>query len=79
MNEIYQYENKKRNNKKMWPQTDLEFQKVEIKNLNKNLNIGMFSTSVYGGKVFIAEQKIRELKNILAQDSTKRNNDKSNK
>ena len=63
----------------MWPQTDLEFQKVEIKNLNKNLNIGMFSTSVYDGKVFTAEQKIRELKNILAQDSTKRNNDKSNK
>ena len=43
-------------------QTDIEFQQTEIKNLNKMVNVGMFSTSVSGGEAFAAKRKIRELK-----------------
>ena len=46
-------------------QTDLEFQQNEIKKINKKYNVEMFSTKIRGGKAFIAEQKIRELKKIL--------------
>ena len=47
---------------KMRLQVDLEFQKNDIKELNKKYNVEMFSTKVRGGKVFAAEKKIRELK-----------------
>ena len=43
-------------------QTDQKLNQNEIKNLNKKINIQMFSTNVRGGKDFAAEQKIRELK-----------------
>ena len=43
-------------------QVDLEFQKNDIKELNKKYNVEMFSTKIRGGKTFVAEQKIRELK-----------------
>ena len=47
-------------------QTDLEFQQNEIKRLNEKCNTEMFSSQVHGGKAYIAEQKIRELKkNII--------------
>ena len=46
-------------------QTDLEFRQSEIKKLNKKYNIEMFS--VHGGKAYAAEQKIRELKNLVFQ------------
>ena len=46
-------------------QTDLEFKQNEIKKLNKKYNIEMFSTRIRSGKAFIAEQKIRELKNTF--------------
>ena len=46
-------------------QTDLEFQQNEIKKINKKYNMEMFSTKIRGGKAFIAEQKIRQLKKIL--------------
>ena len=43
-------------------QVDNKFQQVKIKDLNNLNNVDMFTTSVGGGKVFAAEQKIRELK-----------------
>ena len=43
-------------------QTDLEFKQEKISDLNKKYNVDMFSTAVRGGKAFVAEQKIRELK-----------------
>ena len=43
-------------------QIDNKFQQVRIKDLNDVNNVGMFTTSVRGGKAFAAEQKIRELK-----------------
>ena len=43
-------------------QTDRKLNQNEIKNLNKKINIQMFSTNVRGEKDFAAEQKIRELK-----------------
>ena len=48
-------------------QIDNEFQQVRIKNLNDVNNVGMFTTSVRGGKAFAAEQKIRELKTRIAK------------
>ena len=43
-------------------QTDNEFQQKKIKDLNERYNVTKFTTSVRGGKAFVAEQKIRELK-----------------
>ena len=43
-------------------QVDQEFQQVRIKDLNKQNNVKMFSTSLKGVKASAAEQKIRELK-----------------
>ena len=48
-------------------QIDNEFQQVRIKDLNDVNNVGMFTTSVRGGKAFAAEQKIRELKTRIAK------------
>ena len=48
-------------------QTDLKFQKNEIKKLNKKYNFDIFSTRVRGGKAFAAEQKIREFKKLLLE------------
>ena len=52
-------------NGKMTLQTDLEFKQNAIKKLNQEFNVEMFHSKVRGGKVFAAEQKIRELKKIL--------------
>ena len=56
---------KRRENKRMRLQTDLEFQQNEIKKLNLKYNVEMFSSRLRGGKAFAAEQKIREFKKIL--------------
>ena len=48
-------------------QVDLEFQKNNIKGLNKKYNVEMFSSKVRGGKAFAAEQKIRELKKRVSR------------
>ena len=46
-------------------QTDLEFKQNEIKKLNEQYNVEMFHSKVRGGKVFTAEQKIREFEKLL--------------
>ena len=46
-------------------QTDLEFNQNKIKELNKKFDVDMFHTRLHGGKAFVAEQKIRDLKKIL--------------
>ena len=46
-------------------QTDREFQQANIKKLNKQFDVDMYSTNLRGGKAFAAEQKIRELKKLL--------------
>ena len=46
-------------------QTDFEFKQNQIKNLNDEFDTEMFHTKVCGGKVFAAEQKIREFRKIL--------------
>ena len=46
-------------------QADLEFKQSQIKKLNDKFNVDMFHTRVRGGKVFAADQKIREFKKIL--------------
>ena len=50
---------------KMPLQKDTEFNQNQIKRLNNDFNVEMFHTKVRGGKVFAAEQKIREFKKIL--------------
>ena len=57
----------KRKGKKMKLQVDQEFQQVRIKDLNKQNNVEMFSTSLREGKAFAAEQKIRELKTRISK------------
>ena len=39
--------------------------KIVIKALNKKFDVEMFHTKIRGGKVFAAEQEIREFKKIL--------------
>ena len=49
-----------RKGQKTWLQTDLEFKQKKMFDLNKKYNVERFSTVVRVGKVFAAEQKIRE-------------------
>ena len=46
-------------------QTDQEFQQTNIKKLNKEYDVEMYSTTLRGVKAFAAEQKIRELNKLL--------------
>ena len=46
-------------------QTDRKFQQTNIKKLNKEYNVDMYSTNLRGGKAFAAEQKLCELKKLL--------------
>ena len=57
----------KAKNKRMRLQVDNKFQQVKIKDLNDENNVGMFTSSVRGGKAFTAEQKIRELKTRISK------------
>ena len=64
--EFYKEIDSKRNkDDEMRLQVDLEFQQNKIKELNKKYNVQMFTTKNRGGKAYVAEQKIRELKKIL--------------
>ena len=67
LEKFYKDVSEKRKNKKMRSQTDLEFKRKKIFDLNKKYNVEMFSTVVRGGKAFAAEQKIRELKKRISQ------------
>ena len=49
----------------MHSQTDLEFNRNQIKKLNNDFNVEKFHTKVHGGKAFAAEQKTTEFKKIL--------------
>ena len=60
-------------------QVDQEFQQVRIKDLNDLNNVQMFSTSLRGGKVFAAEQKIRELKTRITKLASQKLKISSNK
>ena len=46
-------------------QTDREFQQKNIKKLNKELDVDMYSTNLRGGKALAAEHKIREWEKLL--------------
>ena len=48
-------------------QTHQVFQQNDIERLNAKYNVDMFSTRLKGKKAFAAEQKIRELKNVVVQ------------
>ena len=60
-------ESKRKKGKKMKLQVDQEFQQIKIKDLNKQNNVEMFSTSLRGSKAFAAEQKIRESKTRISK------------
>ena len=57
----------KRKIKRMRLQVDNEFQQVKIKDLNDQNNVEVFTTSVRGGKTFVTEQKIKELKTNVSK------------
>ena len=67
LEQFYEEVESKRKGKKMKLQVDQEFQQVRIKDLNKQNNVKMFSTSLREGKAFAAEQKIRELKTRISK------------
>ena len=48
-------------------QVNNEFQQVWIKNLKNQNNVEMFTSSIWGGKAFAGEQKIKELKTRMAK------------
>ena len=48
-------------------QVNKEFQQVKIKDLNDENNVEMFTTAVWCGKTFAAEQKIRELRTTISK------------
>ena len=52
-------------------QTDQEFKRRNIEQLNKKLNVEMYSAHLRGGKAFATEQKIRELKKLLLRNKRK--------
>ena len=64
---FYEEVQSKRKSKKMKLQVDQEFQQIRIKDLNELNNVEMFSTSLRGGKAFVAEQKIKELKTRISK------------
>ena len=67
LEQFYKEVESKRKGKKMKLQVDQEFQQVRIKDLNKQNNAEMFSTSLRGGKAFAAEQKIRERRTRISK------------
>ena len=52
----------KRKDKPMRLQVDSKIQQIKKHDLNNQNNVEMFTTSIRGGKMFAAGQKIRELK-----------------
>ena len=73
MERFYKKIGTKRDSKEqMRIQTDLEFRQREIQKLNQKYNVLMFCTKIRGGKVFAAEQKIREFKKILQKSKRMR-------
>ena len=53
----------------LYIQSDMEFQRNDIKLLNMQYNVVMYTTKMNSGHAFAAEQKIRELKKILTKQS----------
>ena len=53
----------------LYIQTDMEFHRNDIKLLNAQYNVEMYSSKMNSGHAFAAEQKIRELKKILTKQS----------
>ena len=54
-------------------QTDQEFKERKIFELNKKFNVEMNSKNLRGGKTFVVEQKIRELKKPLLRSKRMEN------
>ena len=67
LEQFYDQVESKRKGKEMKLQVDQEFQQQKIKDLNKQNNLKMFSTSLRGGKAFATKQKIRELKTRISK------------
>ena len=72
LEQFYEEVKEKRKGKKMKMQVDQEFQQLKIKDLNRENNVEMFSTSLRGGNAFAPEQTIRELKKRVALRNSQR-------
>ena len=64
---FYDEVKEKRKTKRMRLQVDNEFRQGKIHDLNDQNNVEIFTTLIRGGKVFVAEQKTRELKTRVAK------------
>ena len=67
LKQFYEQVKDKRKGKEMKLQVDQELQQQKIKDLNKQNNVKIFSTSLRGGKAFAAEQKIGKLKTRISK------------
>ena len=55
-------------------QVNNKFQQVKIQNLNDQNDVKIFTTSVRGGKAFVAEQKVGKFKAAIAKLSIQKLN-----
>ena len=55
-------------------QVNNKFQQVKIQNLNDQNDVKIFTTSVRGGKAFVAEQKVGKFKTAIAKLSIQKLN-----
>ena len=62
---IFHQDIAKKRRGRMRLETDRQFQQTNIKQLNKEYNVNMYSTNLRSGKEFAAEQEIRELNKLL--------------
>ena len=62
LEQFYEEVESKRKGKKMKLQVDQEFQQIKIKDLNRQNNVEMFSTSLRGLKYSLQNRKLESLK-----------------
>ena len=67
LNQFYDEIKSKRKKKQCGLQVDNELHQVKIKDLNDKCSVEMFTKAIRGGKAFVVEQKIRELKCRIAK------------
>ena len=67
LNQFYDEIKSKRKKKQCGFQVDNELHQVKIKDLNDKCSVEMFTKAIRGGKAFVVEQKIRELKCRIAK------------
>ena len=71
LEQFYEEVESKRKGKKMKLQVDQEFQQIKIKDLNRQNNVEMFSTSLRGLKYSLQNRKLESLKQEFQSSKVK--------